>query len=349
MPTMIAPPPAAASIRAASSAVEVDVQLQPLDLYRTERVIVWRQIRLLLLVSTIYVLMRALTVGLFILLPAAMISLFCFVAFCAFMYMSTRSTLKTNRMLSGPLHYTFESGGMTLRGSTYWGWQDWSNLHDTLETRRLFVLRASSAQKNVIPKRCLAPGDLERLRALARPGVPGISGARPQAEPIHSSRLTIRIRMKADDLYRGALTLLLRKAHWYAAHIVFTFLLFFALNPRFLSPIAFIVAGSILVFYFAAYIYWASARAIRTNAAYRNELELSFDESGIEACGPTLINRHNWSNFQSVIEDSKMFMFCPSNSQMLLAPKRFFANDTQIETLRQLLRTHFTGKLSLKR
>lgn len=118
MPTMIAPPPA--PVRASSGALEVDVQLQPLDLYRAERTIVWRQIRLLLLVATIYILMRALTVGLFLLLPAAMISLFCFVAFCAFMYMSTRSTLKSNRMLSGPMHYTFEPGGMTLRGATYW-------------------------------------------------------------------------------------------------------------------------------------------------------------------------------------------------------------------------------------
>src|SRR5205823_7827522 len=110
--------------------------------------------------------------------------LFGFAAYSAFIYMASRSTLKTNRMLSGPLHYTFEPGGMTLRGSTYWGWQDWSNLHDTLETRHLFILRASSAQKNVIPKRCLAPGDLERLRVLARPAVSGIPGARPQAKEV---------------------------------------------------------------------------------------------------------------------------------------------------------------------
>lgn len=347
MPTMIAPPPA--PVRAASSVVEVDVQLQPLDLYRAERTIVWRQIRLLLLVATIYILMRALTVGLFLLLPAAMISLFCFVAFCAFTYMSTRSTLKSNRMLSGPMHYAFEPGGMTLRGATYWGWQDWSNLHDTLETRHLFILRASSAQKNLIPKRSLAPGDLERLRALARPGLSRVPGFQPQARQVNPSGLTVRVRMTADDLYRGSLTLLLRKSYWYAAHMVFTFLLFFALNPRFLSPIAFIVAGSIFIFYFAAYLYWASARAIRTNVAYQNELEFAFDETGLSTSGLTFSNHHDWCNFQSVIEDSKIFVFCPSNSQMVIAPKRCFASDTQIEALRQLLRTHFHGKLSLKR
>jgi len=345
---MVAPPPT--PVRPASSAVEVYVQLQPIDLYRAERAIVWRQVRLFILVCAGSVVIRALTGGgLSLLMAVAMVGFFCFLALSTLTYMASRSTLKTNRMLSGTVHYTFEPGGMILRGPTYWGWQDWSNLHDTLETRHLFILRSSTAQRNVIPKRCLAPGDLDRLRALARPGVPAVSGAQPQPREAHPSRLTIKVRMTADDLYRGFLILLLRKSHWYAAQMVFAFLLFFALNPNRLSPIAFIVVGFIFAFFFAAYMYWGSARAIRTNAAYRNELQFSFDESGLEGSGPTCINRHDWSNFQSVLEDSRMFLLCPSNSQILVVPKRCFANDAQIETLRQLLRSHFTGKLSLKR
>jgi hypothetical protein len=348
MPTMIAPQPT--PVRPSSSAVEVDVQLQPLDLYRAERTIVWRQVRLLLLVSAIFVLMRTLIVGgLFLLLPVAMIGLFLFVVHSAFIYMASRSTLKTNRMLSGPMHYSFEPGGMVLRGATYWGWQDWTNLHETLETRHEFILRASSAQKNIIPKRCLAPGDLERLRALARPGAPRIPGSEPQAKQVNTSGLVVRVHMTADDLYRGFLTLLLRKSYWYAAQTVFTFILIFALNPRWLSPVAFIVVGSIFIFYFAIYLYWASARAIRTNAAYQNELEFAFDETGLDTSGLTFSNHHDWCNFQSVIEDSKIFLLCPSNSQMVIVPQRCFANNTQIEALRQILRTHFHGRLSLKR
>jgi len=345
---MVAPPPA--PVRPASSAVEVDVQLQPIDLYRAERTIVWRQLRLILIVGTFSVVLRVLAgAGVSLLISVATVGSFCFAALNAFMYMAARSTLKTNRMLSGPLHYSFEPAGIIMRGSTYWGWQDWSNLHDTLETPQLFILRASTSQRNVIPKRCLAPGDLERLRALARPDASGIPGARPEAREASPSRFTIRVRMTADDLYRGFVTLLLRKSYWYAAQMVFAFLLIFALHPTWLTPTTFIVVGSIYVFYIAAFTYWSSARAIRTNAAYRNELQFSFDESGLEASGPTMINRHNWCNFQSALEDSKMFLFCPSNSQILVVPKRFFANHTQIETLRQLLRAHFTGKLSLKR
>ena len=155
--------------------------------------------------------------------------------------------------------------------------------------------------------------------------------------------------MAADDLYRCFLTLLLRKSYWYAAQMAFSFILIFALNPRWFSPIAFVVVGSIFFFYMAIYLYCASARAIRTNVAYQHELEYAFDESGLDAGGPTFSNHHDWGNFQSVIEDSKIFLFCPSNSQMVIVPKRFFASDAQIESLRQLLRSHFAGKLSLKR
>ena len=351
MPTMIAPPPApAAPVRASSSAAEVDVQLQPLDLYRAERTLVWRQIRLFLFAAAVFVLLRALTgEGLFLLVAVAVISLFCFAVHSGFLYLGARSTLKTNRVLGGPMHYAFEPGGIVLRASTFWSHTAWSNLHDKIETRYALILRTSSAQKYVIPKRCLAPGDLEQLRALARPGASGIPVPRPQAKQANRSLLTIKVRMTADDLYRGFLILLLRKSFWYAGQMAFSLILIFLLNPRWLSPIAFVVVGTVFFFYVAVALYWSSARAIRTNAVYRNELEFAFDESGMDACGPTFANHQDWCNFQSVVEDSKIFVFCPSNSQMVIVPKRCFTGPSQIEALLQLLRTQFTGKLSLKR
>lgn len=349
MPTMIALPSAPASpVRASFSAVEVDVQLQPLDLYRAERTLVWRQIRWFLFAAAIFVVLRALTSeGLFLLVAVAVIGLFCLVIHCGFIYLGARSTLKTNRVLSGPVHYTFEPGGIFLRASTFWSHTGWSNLHDTLETRHALILRTSSAQKYVVPKRCLVSGDLERLRTLARPGASSAPAPRPQAKQVNS-RLTISIRMTADDLYRGFLILLLRKSYWYAGQIAFSLFLIFALNPRWLSPIAFVVVGSIFFFYVAVALYWSSARAIRTNAVYRTELVFAFDESGLDTSGPTFSAHHEWSNFQSVIEDSKIFMLCPSNSQMVIVPKRCFTAASQVEALCQLLRTHFPGKLSLQ-
>ena len=348
MPTMIDPPPPPA--RTSSSAVEVDVKLQPLDLYRAECAIVWRQTRMFLLASTILVLLRALAgEGFFLLVVVAVIGLFSLAVFSGLLYMAARSTLKTNSALNGPTHYSFDASGLLFRAPTYWGSTAWSNLHENLVTRHALILRTSTATKYIIPKRCLAPGDMERLRALARPGGSGDSSLQERPKQTSSTGLTIRVRLTADDVYRGFLTLLLRKSFWYAAQMAFAFLLIFALNPRWFSPIAFVVVGSIYIFYLAAYLYWASARAIRTNAAYRNELEYAFDESGLDSSGSTFHNHHEWSNFRSVIEDSKIFLFCPSSSQMVVVPKRFFSDVSQIEALRQLLRTRISGKLSLKR
>lgn len=346
MTTMIAPSPPA---KVAPTTVEVNVQLRPIDLYRAERTLVWRQVRMMVLVAGAFVLLRAAAGGgLLLLAVIGVISLFCLAVHSGFLYMGAKSTLQTNRILSGSMHYSFELNGLVMRGPTYWGHQDWSNLHDALETRHVLILRSSSAQKYVIPKRCLAPGDLERLRVLARPGKPSPLTAQHPTAPTNASRLTIRVRMTADDLYRGFLTLLARKSYWYAGQLAFSFVLIFALNPRFLSPIAFVGVGALFFFYLAAHLYWASARAIRTNAAYKNEIEYAFDKSGLESAGPTFSYHHDWCNFRSILEDSKIFLLCPSSSQMLIVPKRSFTDATQITALRQLLRTHYQGKLSLK-
>ena len=154
--------------------------------------------------------------------------------------------------------------------------------------------------------------------------------------------------MSADDLYRGFLIMLLRKSYWYTAQLAFVFMLFFMVNPRFLSPLVFVGVGTIFFLYLATHFYWSSARAIRTNTAYRHEMEFVIDQTGLSISGPTFSSHNDWCNYQAVIEDSKIFLFCPSNSQMVVLPKRCFANDSQIETLRQLLRANYRGKLSLK-
>lgn len=350
MPTMVAPPQTpAAPLQGSSSVVNVAVQLQPLDLYRSERAITWLQIRWFIFTGAIFVLLRALTgEGIFLLVTVAVTGSFCFAVFSVLTYMAARSTLKTSRTLNGTTHYSFDASGLLFRGSTYWGRTAWSNLHETLETSHALILRTSTSTKYIIPKRCLATGDLERLRALARPGASGDLSLQGRPKQSPSAGLTIRVRLAADDLYRGFITLLLRKSFWYAAQMAFAFLLIFALHPTWLSPIAFIVVGSVFFFYIAVYLYWASARAIRTNVAYQNELEFAFDESGLDTSGPTFRNHHEWSNFRSITEDSRIFLFCPSSSQMVVVPKRFF-DGSQIEALRQLLRARFTGKLSLKR
>jgi hypothetical protein len=329
--------------------IEIDVQLQPIDLYRADRILVWRQIRWLVLAAAIFVLAFALMVGsIFLIVLAVAISLFFLAVHSGFAYMGARSMLRSSRVLRGTIHYSFEPSGLRTSGETFRSFQDWSNFHDVLETRHLFILRPSTSEKVVIPKRYLLGGHLEKVRALAS------KSAAPRHTPDYSTDtrtsdcLTATVRMEPNDLYQGYLTLLLRKSYWSATQIAFAFASFFVFNPHFLSPILFVAIGSLFFFYLGISLYRSSSRAIRTSVAYQNAATYFFGSSGLEAFGPTFSFHHAWCNFQSIIETSKLFLFCPSNAQMIILPKLSFTDPAQLVSLRQLLRDHFRGKLSLK-
>jgi hypothetical protein len=347
MPTTLALPDEARA-PTKSAIVDIDVQLTALDMYRAERTIVWRRVRWMIMLSVAWVLLLSfIGKSVFLVIVVAFLGLFCFAVHSGFMYMGARSMLRTNRVLRGTIHYSFEPRCLRSRGETFWSIQDWSNLHDVLETRHLLILRTSSAQKVVIPKRRLLGGDLEKVRAVARKSPPTPLTPNP-TRASSPGALTATVHMETDDLYQGFLIMLLRKSYWYAAQMAFSFALIFAFNPRFLSPLAFVAVGSIFFFYLAISLYRSSGRAIRTNTAYQSAIIYTFYPSGLEGAGPTHATHHDWCNFQSVIESSKIFVFCPSNAQMIIVPKRSFADATQITALRQLLRTHCQGKLSLK-
>jgi len=329
--------------------VEIDIQLTPFDMYRAERTVVWRQIRWIIMSGAAYALLLVLLRGdIFLLTTVAVLSLFLFAAHSGFLFMAARSMLRTSRVLRGTIHYSFEPTCLRSRGETFWSMMAWSNLHDVLETRQLFIIRTSSAQKAVIPKRFLLGGKLEKIRAIARKSPSATLTPNHAAHAPTTGRLNITTRLETEDLYQGMLLLLIRKSYWYAAQLVFSFVVFFAVNPNLLSPTLFVAIGSGFIFFTAISVYRASSRAIRTNAAYQNAIEYSFDAHGLEGSGPTFAFHHDWCNFQSVIEGSKIFLFCPSNAQMVIVPKRSFTDATQITALRQLLRSHFQGKLSLK-
>jgi hypothetical protein len=339
----------AAPAQLSAPTVEVDVQLQPLDLYRADRAVVWRQVRWIFAAAATLVLLRALSgEGLALVGVVGAIGLFSFAVHSGFLYMGAKSALRSNRVLSDRVHYRLTPSGLAMSSPTFWNQQSWANLHEVLETPHLLILRSSSSQKYVIPKRYLAPGDLENVRTIARPGVLNHAGAEFERTLPTASRLTASVQLAAEDLYRGLLILLLRKSYWYAGQLAFSFALMFALNPRFLSPTTFVAIGALFFFYFAAHLYWASARAIRTNAAYKNGVNYAFGESGLDAVGSAFSFHYDWCNFRSIIEDSKLFLFCPSNSQVIVVPKRSLANISQIQTLRELLKSNYKGKLSLK-
>jgi hypothetical protein len=342
--------PAEAQVPANSTVVEIDVQLTPLDMYRASRATAWRQVRrMILLVWPATLLISLLRGGLFLFILVSLVSLFSFAVHSLLMYMGARSTLRTSRVLRGVIHYSFEPHCLRSRGQTFWTIQDWSNLYEVLETRHLLILRSSSAQKVVIPKRYLLGGTLEKVRAIARKSPATPLASNPQSSAAASSAiLTATVLMQTEDLYQGFFILLLRKSYWYAIQLAFPLFLIYALNPQFLSPLSFVAVGSIFCFYMAISIYRASGKAIRTNVAYQSAITYAFGASGLDGAGLTHAFHHDWGNFQAVIEGSKIFVFCPSSAQMVIVPKRSFAAPARIIELRQLLKTHYQGKLSLK-
>ncbi len=341
--------PSATPDKSSTSSVEFNVHLQAGDFYRAECTIVWRQVRLLVGLATGFVVLRTIAAGSVLLLAASgLISLVSLAIYSALMYFGARSTLRTNRVLGAPMHYTLTAGGMATTTPTFRSQHTWENLHEVIETSRLLILRLSSVQKNVIPKRCLAPGQLEGIRALAKPRVTSSAGNQEKPPIISSALLTAKVRITAEDLYWGCMTLLLRKSYWYTGQLVFSFGLIFLLHPQFISPVAFVVLGAVFFVYFAIGLYHSSARAVRTNVAYRSEIEYAFCESGLEASGPTFFFHHDWGNFQAVIETSKMFLFCPSDSQMLVIPKTALIDISNVQALRTILKSCYRGKLSLK-
>lgn len=343
-------PPAEAPAPADSAVVEIDVQLATIDMYRAERATAWRQVRwMIVFVFPSLLFLSLLRGGPFVFIAVTLVSLFSFAVLSLLMYLGARSILRTSRVLRGTIHYSFESRCLRSRGQTFWTVQDWSNLYEVLETRHLLILRSSSAQKVVIPKRYLLDGALEKVRAIARKSPPTPLAPNPGTRAAAgSAQLAATVLMQAEDLYQGFLVLLLRKSYWYAAQIAFPMFLIFVLNPRFLSPLTFVTIGSIFFFYLAIYLYRASSKAIRTNVAYQSAITYTFGASGLDGAGLTHAFHHDWGNFQAVIEASKIFVFCPSNAQMVIVPKRAFTDPGQISQLRQLLRSHYQGKLSLK-
>src|SRR5258708_14205463 len=292
--------PAEAQAPANAAVVEIDVQLTALDMYRASRATVWRQVRwLFIVVYPTTFLISFLRGGPFLSILIAVVSVFVFAINSVFMYMGARSTLRTSLVLRGIIHYSFEPGCLRSRGEAFWTIPDSSNLYELLETRHLLILRSSSAQKVVIPKRYLRDGALEKVRAIARKSPPAPIGATPKTGAAGSALLTSTVLMQAEDLYQGFLILLLRKSYWYAVQLAFSFFLIFALNPNLLSPLAFVAIGSLFFFYLAISIYRASSKAIRTNVAYQSAITYTFAASGLNGVGLTHAFHHDWGNFQS--------------------------------------------------
>ena len=346
---MLAATDSAASRATSVPAVEFDVQLTPSDLFRADRAIVLRKLKGFLILSAAFVLMRSLAGGGLVLLFFIAFLWFClYWVHSAFAYLGAKSNLRSNRVLSSPIHYSLSPSGLRTSGPTFWNEQSWASVHDLVETRQALILRVSTAQKSVIPKRCLSAEASNALRDFVKRKESLAPQFARSERTAPTPLVTASFRMTAEDLYWGFMTMLLRKSFWYAAQLVFAFAFIFMINPQFLSPLAFVTVGAIFFLYLSIALYFSSAQAIKTNVNYQNELQYALNEKGLDCWGPTFTFHHDWEDYKSILETSRAFVLCLSTSQMAILPKRALTDGGKIETLRILLKMHYRGKLSLK-
>jgi hypothetical protein len=157
------------------------------------------------------------------------------------------------------------------------------------------------------------------------------------------------VRLTAEDLYRGYVTLVLRRSPWNLAMVLFGLGVTVAVNPWVRGPVSFVAAGGAFLFCMAVFVYWSAQRGLSTNRAYRHHVHYSFGEQGVDASAPTFSFHHDWCNFHAVVEDGRAILLCPSSSQLTVLPKRCLPDAAQLEALRMLLRAHVAGRVSLRR
>jgi len=160
-----------------------------------------------------------------------------------------------------------------------------------------------------------------------------------------NTRVEVEVRISAEDMYRGAITVLFRKSPWYLAQVLFPLVLVLAVNPH-AGPV-FFAAGSVVIVFLAVSIYFNASSGVRTNKAYQGGVRYSFGDGGMDVSGATFFFHHDWCNFHAALENGHAILLCPSNSEMNIIPKRCFCSPSQLDSLRRLVRSRVTNKVNL--
>ncbi len=106
------------------------------------------------------------------------------------------------------------------------------------------------------------------------------------------------------------------------------------------------VVIAVAVFLAPAYLgmmYWRSRRGFRNSRVYSSDLKYVFTEKGVSVSGPSYRAESDWSNVVGVRETKSSFILLPRT----ILPKRCFAGAPALETFRELVRAHVSGKVKL--
>jgi hypothetical protein len=118
------------------------------------------------------------------------------------------------------------------------------------------------------------------------------------------------------------------------------FLLSFWKNDSYIlwPPVAFLVLENILVPLFVRYRVW---RSFQANKKLFRDIEIHFNEQGIDWIRPNAISHSDWSNFQSVIDHKNFFLIGYGSNLFYSIPKRALS-ESQIPALTEMLKSHIS-------
>jgi len=95
-----------------------------------------------------------------------------------------------------------------------------------------------------------------------------------------------------------------------------------------------------------------SAPRIRARLLFESPLakeprQYSISSSGISLMSELSAAEYKWGAFVQIVETKALFCFFQSHLYALIVPKRCFSGATDVPRLREMLQTHFRGKVSL--
>ncbi|HXR74824.1 MAG TPA: YcxB family protein [Bryobacteraceae bacterium] len=90
--------------------------------------------------------------------------------------------------------------------------------------------------------------------------------------------------------------------------------------------------------------YWNARRQFARQRYLREPVSQTFSTDGIKSIGPSVSTELQWSVMQTVRETKSQFLLYYAPNQALLVPKRFFTDDAQLASWRDVARAGMSPK-----
>jgi hypothetical protein len=169
-----------------------------------------------------------------------------------------------------------------------------------------------------------------------------------------SGLVEVDVRLEMSDLFPALSSISFRRFGWIFIPILLvpTFLLFAKLlipsNEIPMDPITLAIPFVCFLLFFLVLPYLSARSTLKTSKLLQGTVHYTFSENGIDTTAQGAFGHNDWSNLRKVIETKHVLLFYPSKGIFYVIPKRFFSCAANLDSMRELIRTHVTGKIKLR-